>query len=128
MMRKEKEARRLSRRMMFTTKKDKIKIKSNEVGHPVSSIQFNNCESGLPWRGGEISTLGDNCDEWVIGGLVPGNDDLVIQEQSQDPIQVVKQVVNGTRVPFVGVTPGFKDATEGMGVVRERESCGNLRR
>jgi hypothetical protein len=50
--------------------------------------------------------MGDNC-----GGLVPENDDFVINEQSQDPIQVVKQVVNGTRVPFVVVMPGFEDAT-----------------
>ena len=59
---------------------------------------------------------------------MPGIDDLVIHEQSQDPRQEVKQVVNGTRVPFVGVTPGSKDATGGMGGVRERESGGNLRR
>ena len=47
------------------------------------------------------------------GGLVPGNDDYIIHEQSQASIQVVKQVVNGTRVPFVGVTPGSDDATGG---------------
>ena len=57
MRRKEKEARRLSRRMMFTTKKDKIQIKSNEFGHPVSRSQFNICESSLPWRGGEYSEI-----------------------------------------------------------------------
>jgi hypothetical protein len=72
--------------------------------------------------------MGDNCDEWGVGGLVPGKDDLVIQEQSQDPIQVVEQVMNGTRVPFVGVSPGSEDATGGMGGIRERESGGDLRR
>ena len=40
MRRKEEEARRLSRRMMFITKKDKIQIESNEVGQPLSSSQF----------------------------------------------------------------------------------------
>jgi hypothetical protein len=67
-------------------------------------------------------------DEWGVGGLVPGYDDLVIHEQSQDPIQDVKQVVNGTRVPFVGVSLGSEDATWGMGGVTERESGGNLSR
>ena len=63
MIRKEEEARRLCRRMMFTTRKDKTQIKSNEVGHLVSSSQFNICESSLPWRGGDKSAMGDNCDK-----------------------------------------------------------------
>jgi hypothetical protein len=128
MITKEEEARRLCGRMMFTTRKDKTQIKSIEVGHPVSRSQSKVSENNLPWRGGEISAMGDNCDEWGVGWLVPGDDDFVINEQSQDPVQVVKQVVNGTRVPFVGVVPGFEDATGGMGGVRERESGGNLRR
>jgi hypothetical protein len=64
MRRKEEEARRLNRRMMFTTNKGKSRTESNEVGHPVSSTQFNICESILPQRGGEKSAMGDNCDEW----------------------------------------------------------------
>ena len=127
MRRKEEEARRLSRRMMFTTKKDKIRTESNEVGHPVSSSQFNICESSFPWRGGEKSAMGDNCDEWGVGGLVPGNDN-VIHEQAQASMQVVEQVLNGTRVPSVGVTPGSDETTWGKGGVRERESGRNLKR
>ena len=111
---------------MFTTKKDKIRTESNEVGHPVSSSQFNICESSFPWRGGEKSAMGDNCEEWGVGGLVPGND-YIIHEQSQS-LKVVEQVVNGTRVPFVGVTPGSDDATGGKGGVRESESGRNLKR
>ena len=52
---------------------------------------------------------------------MPENDN-VIHEQSQASIQVVEQVLNGTRVPFMGLTPGSDEATGGKGGVRERAS------